>query len=133
MNTEGFFVMRMSTVAFVFTAAFCAAGATVPRPVQAAALVKECAPPGGNWGPGGNIRSKIQVFADNTAVYMTQNFGTPTPDRWWTARFPATGGKFTNAFGYPDAVTPEGDGYKVEVQTRTGYSAHFGCVAAARK
>jgi len=102
-------------------AAFCA----VSHPVQAAGPVKECTPPGGNWGPGGNTRSKIRVFPDNTAVYMTQNFATATPNRWWTARFPAAGGQFTNSLGSTDVITPEGDGYKVMVQSRTGYSAHF--------
>jgi hypothetical protein len=97
---------------------------------NAAALVQECTPPGGLWGPGNTVRSKIQKFADNTAIYMTQNFATPDKDRWYKVAIPVNGGTFTSGLGTPNTLTPEGDGFKVAASGRNNYSAHFSCAPA---
>ena len=102
------------------------------QPLAAAPLVQECTPPGGVWGTGNAFRSKIQKYADNTAIYMSQNFATPDPNRWFRSPpFPWSGGQFTNGINTQTAVTAEGDGYRVANMGRGSYYAHFSCTPAA--
>jgi hypothetical protein len=106
--------------------------AAMPRLALAAPVVQECSPPGQAWGPGNTFRAKIDKFADNTAVYRSQNFSTPNPERWFTSTpFPWAGGQITNGMGQPNIITPEGDGYRVTVQARGSYYAHFACAPVA--
>jgi hypothetical protein len=133
MKPTGELIVRAKAISIIVTAvSFLAIGATAPpRTLAAAPVTQECAPPGGVWGPGNAYRAKIRKFADNTAVYMSQNFAATNKDRWYmSATFPSSGGQITNGVGVQNSIVPEGDGYKVTAQARSNYSAHFTCAAA---
>ena len=125
--------MREKATSIAITAALLfGMSAAMTERTLAAQLVQECAPPGGLWGPGNTIRSKIQKFSDDTVVYMSQNFAAPDKTRWFRSTpLSLSGGQFTNGLGSQSVMVPEGDGYKVTFMGRSNYYAHFSCVPAA--